>query len=292
MEGLLRDEVETGGDICGVVVNLAVEVANYAVLASFNAAKQVGLEAITLIHHDLLFSADSACTVAHRGMQQLLEGEVSSLNSSSTIDLSAAAPEHPSGTLSFLLKATTLLKSDDPLLCSADSIQLMFTYAGQLLTVSKKLHIRALVNPTHSTTRLLHQEPSAELSQHASDGSQHASDGHVITATTSASRSLSQHAALQPGMKSVRQLLSSSASIASTDVEHIVPKRYLTRGNQLVGGLFLHLSRKTSVTSCSPRFSQKLAHACFFETVAGNPAEGVCAWIGLQAHGAAVPLLS
>jgi hypothetical protein len=99
VKSLLKDEVETGGDICGVVVNLAVQVANHAVLASFNAAMQIGLEAITLNHHDSLFSADSACTVGHRGLQQLLEGKVASLNSFSTIDLSAAVAEHPSGTL-------------------------------------------------------------------------------------------------------------------------------------------------------------------------------------------------
>jgi hypothetical protein len=97
MEGLLREEVETGGDICGLVVDLAVEVANYIVLASFNAAKQIGLESITLLGNHLLTTADSACTVAHRGMQQLLDAGLSSVQSSSTIDLSAAAAEHASG---------------------------------------------------------------------------------------------------------------------------------------------------------------------------------------------------
>jgi hypothetical protein len=98
MEGLLREEAETGGDICGLVVDLAVEVANYIVLASFNAAKQIGLDSITLLGHHLLMSADSACTAAHRGVQQLLDAGVTSLDSSSTIDLSAASDEHPLGT--------------------------------------------------------------------------------------------------------------------------------------------------------------------------------------------------
>jgi hypothetical protein len=99
MEALLREDIGTGGDFCGLVVDLAVEVANNVVLESFRMAKQIGLEAITFLHQDLLLLTDTACTVAHRGMQQLLS-EFASLNSSSTIDLSAAAAEHPSGTLS------------------------------------------------------------------------------------------------------------------------------------------------------------------------------------------------
>jgi hypothetical protein len=98
MEGLLREEAETGGDICGLVVDLAVEVANYIVLASFNAAQQIGLDSITLLGNHLLTTADSACTAAHRGVQQLLDAGMTSLHSSSTIDLSAAAADHPSGT--------------------------------------------------------------------------------------------------------------------------------------------------------------------------------------------------
>jgi hypothetical protein len=105
MQGLLRQDIGTGGDFCGRVVDLAVEVSNYVVLESFHAAEHIGLEAITLLYQDLILSADSACTVAHRGMQQLLAGEVASMDSSSTIDLSAAAAsaaaaaaaEHASG---------------------------------------------------------------------------------------------------------------------------------------------------------------------------------------------------
>jgi hypothetical protein len=114
IEGLLRKDIGTGGDFCGLVVDLAVRVANNVVLASFNAAKQIGLESITLLHQDLILPADSACTVAHRGMQQLLEGEVASMDSFSTIDLSVFA-SHPSG--------TCLLHSHD--ICSAESCGLL-----------------------------------------------------------------------------------------------------------------------------------------------------------------------
>jgi hypothetical protein len=98
MEGFLREDIETGGDFCGLVVDLAFEVDNNIVLASYNAAKQIGLEAITLLHQDLILSADSACTVALRGMQQLLEGKLASMDSSARIDLSAATSQHTSGT--------------------------------------------------------------------------------------------------------------------------------------------------------------------------------------------------
>jgi hypothetical protein len=98
MEALLREEIATAGDFCRQVVDLAVEVASYVVLASFTAAKQIGLQSLTLLHQDLISSADSACNIAHRGMQQLLEGEVAAMDSSSTIDLSAASAERPSGT--------------------------------------------------------------------------------------------------------------------------------------------------------------------------------------------------
>jgi hypothetical protein len=115
MEGLLREDIEKGGDFCRLVVDLAVEVANNVVLESFSAAKQIGLDSITLLFQDLVMSADSACTVAHRGMQQLLDGEFASMDSASTIDLSAAAAaaEQPSGTCPLLNDA---LRNDESFL--------------------------------------------------------------------------------------------------------------------------------------------------------------------------------
>jgi hypothetical protein len=98
-EGLSRKDLETRGNLYDLIVDLAVEVANNEVLESFSMAKQIGIVAITCLHQDLLLSADTACTVGHRSMQQLLNSEIASLNSSSTIDIFAAAAEHPSGTL-------------------------------------------------------------------------------------------------------------------------------------------------------------------------------------------------
>jgi hypothetical protein len=106
MEALMREEIRTAGDFCRQVVDLAAEVSRTVVPASFSAAKLIGLEGITLLHQDLISSADSACSIAHRGMQQLLEGEVAAMDSSSTIDLSAAAAERPSGTLPLNTYAT------------------------------------------------------------------------------------------------------------------------------------------------------------------------------------------
>jgi hypothetical protein len=109
MQGLLRDDIEKGGDFCRLVVDLAVEVSNNVVLESFSAAKQIGLKSMTLLFQDLVLSAESACTVAHRGMQQLLDGEVAAMDSSSTIDLSTAAVEQPSGTCPLLNHASALI---------------------------------------------------------------------------------------------------------------------------------------------------------------------------------------
>jgi hypothetical protein len=119
-EALLREDIGKGGDFCGLVVDLAVEVANTVVLASFSAAKQVGLEVIISLQQDLILTADSACSVAHRGMQQLLEGEVASMDSSSTIDLSEAAAERPSGALPL----------DTHAMCTADTFCRLFLCAA------------------------------------------------------------------------------------------------------------------------------------------------------------------
>lgn len=99
MEGLLIEAVETGGDFCGRVVNIAVEVANKLVLASVDATQYIGLDSVMWLDQDFLLAADTSCTVAFRGMQKLLDGSIALQNSSSTIDLTAAASDESSGTL-------------------------------------------------------------------------------------------------------------------------------------------------------------------------------------------------
>lgn len=89
--GLLTETVQTGGDFCGRVVDLATEAANTALISSFNAAQYIGLQSATLLYDEFALAADTACTVAFRGIQQLLNEDVASQNSSSTIDLTAAA---------------------------------------------------------------------------------------------------------------------------------------------------------------------------------------------------------
>jgi hypothetical protein len=154
------------------------------------------------------------------------------------------------------------------------------SHAGDLLTVSKRLHIRAPVKTVMSTRRLLHQEPASQSPQTSSDS------GRLPSTTTisSASSSTLSQPEISQRTTNARHLLESGGAAARIDVEHISPQRYLTQGNQLVGGLFLHLTRKMSVVSCSHLFSKKLSHACSYEKAAGISTPGAatltgcCAW--------------
>lgn len=96
--GLLREDIQTAGDVCGRVVDLAVEASNTAFLSSFAAAHYLGLGDTTFLDQDLFFTADTVCAAVLREIQQLLDQELASLSSSYTIDLDAATAEDPSGT--------------------------------------------------------------------------------------------------------------------------------------------------------------------------------------------------
>jgi hypothetical protein len=141
--------------------------------------------------------------------------------------------------------------------------------------VSKRLHIRAPVTTVIPTRRLLHQETS-EYFQTSSDSGRLPS---TTTISSTSSSTLSQPEASQR-TTNARHLLESGGAAARLDVEHIAPQRYLTQGNQLVGGVFLHLTRKLSVVSCSHLFSKKLSHACSYEKVAGTLTPGAPTLIG------------
>jgi hypothetical protein len=278
MQGLLRDEIVTGGNFCRLVVDLAVEVAHYVVMASFSAAKRIGLESITLLHQNLVFTAESACTVAHRGMQQLLEGKVAAMDSSCTIDLSAAAAaEHNSGTLP--LHTHAICTADVACFSSlcADGLHLLFSHAGNLLTVSKKLHFQPRGRMHLSFRQLQHHRTPAHLLKPSPAGSNLAS-ASATTDTTSATSLALQDFPSQISPKSSRHLLQSSRAAHFPDMQRTAPMRHLTPGNQVVGGVFLHLTRRTSITSCSPVFSKKLSHACYFDRVGGNATQGTCSW--------------
>jgi hypothetical protein len=136
----------------------------------------------------------------------------------------------------------------------------------------------APANPKLARRRQLHQESAAEPSQQGSDGS------HLTYATfvsSSADNSfLSRSQTTQQSTTKARHLSSSAGNTTGADIEHITPKRYLTQSNQLVGGVFLHLTRKKSVTSCSPHFSQKLSHACQYSKLTGNAIRGTYTSIG------------
>jgi hypothetical protein len=134
--------------------------------------------------------------------------------------------------------------------------------------VVKRLHITPPTSRKLST-RNLHQQPPADSSQRSSASS-------LLTSATRANTIQPERATSRHSSPSARHVLSSSRPTAGQDVIHSVPKRYLTKGNQLVGGVFLHLTRKMSSVSCSRTFSQKLSRACYYEKVTGNPKAGVC----------------
>jgi hypothetical protein len=122
-----------------------------------------------------------------------------------------------------------------------------------------------------SSRRLLHQEPPSKYSQTSSDRGRLPSS---TTLSTHASSPLSQHQTSHLTATSLRHLLNSSRAAAHADAEHITPQRYFAHSNQLVGGVFLHLTRKLSVISCSHLFSQKLSQACFYGKDAGTSTSG------------------
>jgi hypothetical protein len=101
MEALLKESVTTGGDFCDRVVDIAVQVSNAVVVASFDTARQIGLQSVAFMDQDFLLVADTACMASYRGIQQLLDEELSSQDSSSTLELptaaAAAAGGDPSG---------------------------------------------------------------------------------------------------------------------------------------------------------------------------------------------------
>jgi hypothetical protein len=160
-------------------------------------------------------------------------------------------------------------------ICSASGAPSRGANAGNLLTVSKRLHIRAPASTLITTRTLLHQEPSAANSQNSSDSGRQPS---CTTISTRASSNSSHHETSQLTTTSLRHPLSVDGAAARLDVEHIAPQRYLTQGNQLVGGVFLHLTRKMSVISCSHLFSQKLSHKCYYDTDAGTSTSGAPTW--------------
>jgi hypothetical protein len=148
---------------------------------------------------------------------------------------------------------------------------LLCSHAGDLLTVTKRLYMRLRVRPELPTRAFMHQQAPADRSRHFS------SKSHLKFAI-SANSVQSQHTRhnSQRFSTSARSLLSFSGPAGHSEVQFTVPKRHLTPGNQLVGGVFLHLTRKTPVVSCSPHFSRKLYHACYYEQVTANAIPGVC----------------
>jgi hypothetical protein len=267
MEALLRESIAMGGDFCGRVVDLAAEIANTIVLALLETAWHIGVESVTFMDLGFLLAADTACTASYQGIQQLLDNELSSQDSSSTIDLPAASAGATSGTFfQFLIVCNGILSGFllySPwgklhIQCCEDTE----LRAGNLMTISQKLRLRTSARLLRSS-RLLQQEfPAGDDEQIPRNNT---TQVHVTAlSTNTVDQPANRHAStrtLQPVTMHGRRLASLQTAQMS-HVERVAPKRYLTPSNQLVGGVFLHHQRKKEVVTCSQYFSQKLAHAC------------------------------
>ena len=152
---MLDRALDIGSNFCERVVDVAVEAANNAVFSSIDTAERLGLESAAVLQNELVVAADTSCNAAYRGIQMLMEGEQASMNSTSTIDLGAAAAEGPSGTI--LICASRAA-------CALPFISLMGSHCslpGELLTISRRLYLS-----TQGVSRRLLGRESASLSLH------------------------------------------------------------------------------------------------------------------------------
>lgn len=92
LEVLLQEDLDIGADICRLLVDVAVEASDTLLLQVSGVMQHLGLESVSL-GEQLLLAADTACTVAHRGTQKLLDESILESDSSSTIDLGVTDTE-------------------------------------------------------------------------------------------------------------------------------------------------------------------------------------------------------
>lgn len=199
--------------ICDRVVDVAVEATNTALLASFDAAQRIDVGSVFFLDEAFFVSADTACTATFQALQKSLDGEFTLQNSSSTIDLSAAAAEGSSGAL---LPSVLFRKEVLTIVASAHAghQRVHSMHAADLLTISRRLYLAAPGDPTPIE----------------------------------------------------------SAYVPA--VAQRTARRYITPSNQVVGGVFLHNTRHSSVVSCSPRFSEKLTLSCLYSRATGQVIRG------------------
>jgi hypothetical protein len=141
-------------------------------------------------------------------------------------------------------------------------------HVGNLMTISRRLHISASARPTLSTALLQqdtpqkHAQPQQILKPQARPHIQPPSDSSPDIQQEN--RDLSKRTrTLQHVTSGLRRLLSlHTAPELELRLKDVTPSRYLTPSNQLVGGVFLHHTRRKPVVSCAHYFPQKLAHAC------------------------------
>lgn len=142
--------------------------------------------------------------------------------------------------------------------------------AGNLLTVSRALHVNRPSRQLAQQNQLPRTPPSVLILPSAPVNASAPSPRRDSGARASAQ----QHTARQ-----TRQLMDVQATSVSSqavpDVQHVAPKRYLARRSQIVGGVFLHQTRKRGDLSCSPKFSRKLSHACLYSQATGKIQRGL-----------------
>lgn len=137
-------------------------------------------------------------------------------------------------------------------------------HVGNLLTISRRMYLGAAERPTPAVlpqraafrTKTSAHKHSKMLAEDVRHGDHDSKDLGV------------QNRISEGG----RQLLSVDSD--SKPVAIHTPRRHLTSSNQLVGGVFLHHKRLKKVTSCAPRFSQKLFHTCRYKQATGNILRG------------------
>ena len=137
---------------------------------------------------------------------------------------------------------------DDNSTVSYCAILLYHTAAGNLLTVSRTLHL----NRQQAQARRLHEEGTI-FYPHESTGRLH-------------------------------RCLHAVADAQTEQPRDVTPRRHITARNQLVAGIFLHQTRKREQVTCSATFSAKLATACLRWEPAGLVSGGVLSNRNFQCH--------
>lgn len=136
-------------------------------------------------------------------------------------------------------------------------------FADNLVTISKKLYMRRIVQPQPMSLpeRMLHtlqqQTDSMEPQKPLRNQWTRSKQSRAFQVSTLHQRRLAGFEAESvPG------------------IEHASRIRHLTPRNQIVGGVFMHQTRRKETIFCSARFPKKLAQTCQSSKAAGKAIQG------------------